>query len=41
MEYFKNVDKVSYKGKDSKDAFSFKQYNASEIGRATSELQSL
>lgn len=31
MEYFKNVDKVSYKGKDSKDAFSFKQYNASEV----------
>lgn len=38
MEYFKSIEKVSYKGKDSEDAFSFKHYNASEtIGDKTME----
>lgn len=38
MEYFKGIEKAVYKGKDSKDAFSFKHYNASEtIGNKTME----
>lgn len=38
MEYFKGIEKALYKGKDSKDAFSFKHYNASEtIGNKTME----
>lgn len=38
MEYFKGIKKALYKGKDSKDAFSFKHYNASEIiGNKTME----
>ena len=38
MEYFKGIEKALYKGKDSKDDFSFKHYNASEtIGNKTME----
>ncbi|WP_294413153.1 xylose isomerase [uncultured Ruminococcus sp.] len=31
MEFFKNIGKIEYKGKDSKDDFSFKYYNPDEV----------
>ena len=31
MEFFKNIGKIEYKGKDSKDPLSFKYYNPDEI----------
>ena len=31
MEFFKNIGKIEYKGKDSKDNFSFKYYNPDEV----------